>query len=137
MRIGHTLTAVLVGLGCFGLAAATQDQPKGGKPLTAEQIENLRQMQQGLEAVDKLGAAVDQKTREDSFMCHKTFGHIKFCKCLVKGLPIGLTFRGYVNVLTATKEELKYDELKGDDKAIVDKAFGVRDECVAKVFNRQ
>lgn len=62
--------------------------------------------------------------------CIKAIGDSVFCGCITQNLPSIVSFVEYVNIVSQTKEELKYDKLPTEDKKLVDNTRKARDKCV-------
>jgi len=113
----------------------TQEVGQGGKPLTAKQIEELQGLDEVIRSFDKLKYLSEEMIKEKYYSCLKAFGHGPFCKCLKENLPMGVSFNSYINIITLNKEKLNYNQLKGEDKVLVDKSITARELCVAKVLS--
>jgi len=63
--------------------------------------------------------------------CLKASGNHKFCRCLSAKLPVGLTFDGYIQSVTKSRQQLGYDGFSDNEKRMIDMAFAIRNQCVA------
>jgi|MudIll2142460700_1097286.scaffolds.fasta_scaffold24179_4 hypothetical protein len=79
---------------------------------------------------EDLGRQVDKRF---ALQCHKAVGDPRLCECLMHRRPWVVDFVEYVQLVGATKTELKYRTLDGRWKAIVDRARDARDECVSRM----
>src|SRR5262245_11528756 len=70
--------------------------------------------------------------KEKRLQCVTAVANEPFCECLEQNLPV-INFVDYVQIVTRTKEELKYNTFSGEEKAVVDKTRTVRDQCVRDV----
>lgn len=82
-------------------------------------------------AFDSLDVELEQVTLQKLESCMSAFADEKFCSCLSSGLPIGITFDGYIQAVTRTKAEIGYNDLSENEKTLIDMARSVRDQCVA------
>jgi hypothetical protein len=73
---------------------------------------------------------VEQITQEKLDACLKASGNHKFCHCLAGKLPVGLTFDGYIQSVTKSRQQLGYDAFSNNEKKMIDMAFAVRNQCV-------
>lgn len=82
-----------------------------------------------------LEAKLVQELKRKYHHCLKAFGSPHFCECLKEKLPVGISFREYVGIITATKEELNKQGtwLK---RPLINKAYSAREFCVAKVMSK-
>lgn len=102
------------------------------KKPTLKEIETKQDFQEIRRSLNELERAGDNLIQNKKFNCLKAFGNADFCNCLVEKLPIGLSFRDYIMIITSTKEEIGYDKLSKDDRDMVDMAVSARDLCVQK-----
>ena len=84
-------------------------------------------------AVEAIQTLTKRQTTQRYYGCLKAFGHKEFCTCLRDKSPWILSFNDYIKIVTSTKEELNYEQLKEDDKKLVELTLKVREQCVAKV----
>jgi hypothetical protein len=94
-----------------------------------ERLERQEAYEKAMEAAREVEVSLDAITRARKFKCLKAFGNQEFCECLNSKLAVGLDFDGYIAVITRSREELKYDTLSTEDKALVDSAVVTRNAC--------
>ena len=76
------------------------------------------------------GSLYEAKSYEaKSIQCRKAFPNQNFCSCLANKLPMVLTIPQYTINVTSSLDELRYDELTGDERKMIDIAREVREEC--------
>jgi len=120
----------------LGSAAHAADSPeissKPAKtpPTKLELLEQIESTQKAIDSLNQLQASVDAMTKQRKIKCLKAFGSETFCECLNMNLAVGLDFEGYVAVVTRTKEELQYGDLKKEDRDLVDNAIKTRAACI-------
>ena len=100
------------------------------KPLPRDTIDELESERRLLQSLDDLEKAADRLAREKYIHCLKAFGSHKFCECLSNKLPVIVSFGRYVQIITATRDELGYSKLDQESKRMVDTAVGARESCV-------
>jgi hypothetical protein len=98
-----------------------------------EQDQGLDGIKDNRQKPDDLGKKVD---RRFALQCQKAVGDARFCECLLNRRPWRIDFVEYVQIVGATKAELKYHSLDGHWKGVVDRARDAREECVQKVWAR-
>jgi hypothetical protein len=118
--------AVLVAL--LVLCAGSESRERGPD---LEELEMEYLLEQATQAFEKPKLPIEQISADFKFRCLRAVGDSAFCDCLVKKRPYSLHFEQYVGIITRTKAELAYDTLSDISKGIVDKVYGLRDECVA------
>lgn len=101
------------------------------KAMPLGDLERLEQLEKVLAALKEVRIAADNLSADRYMGCMKAVGEHAFCECLKSGLPVVMTFSGYIAVTTRTREENKYSSLSKDDKKVYDLTTKVRDECVA------
>lgn len=102
------------------------------KSLTAEQIEQLRALDELQGSLDRLKVAGDALIKEKFYDCVKSFDY-PFCECLRDNLPVGVGFQTYVRIITANKQDLNYAQLNPEDKKMVDVTYQAREKCVRQL----
>lgn len=100
------------------------------KPLPRDKIDELESLRGLIERLDDLEKAADRLTREKYIHCVKAFGSHKFCECLSNKLPMIVSFGKYVQIITATRDELGYSKLDQESKRMVDTTLEARESCV-------
>jgi len=120
----------------FNSFCLSQEPSSTKKTPSHERLEQLQQDDDFLKLMDKMKVVEERMSQNKRYNCIKAFGHAGFCNCLIDELPVGLSFKDYIIIVTSTKEELGYDKLSKDDKKMVDKVITARDLCVHK-FNRE
>ena len=78
------------------------------------------------------GLPIEEMSVDFQYRCLRAIGDTPFCECLLKERPYTLLFHQYIGISSRTKAELDYDTLSDSGKAIVDRGFLARDDCVAK-----
>lgn len=73
---------------------------------------------------------LEQITQDKLEACLKASGNNKFCQCLAGKLPVGLTFVGYIQSVTKSRQKLGYTEFSDNEKKMIDMALSVRNQCV-------
>ena len=73
---------------------------------------------------------LEQITQDKLESCLKASGNNKFCQCLTGKLPVGLTFVGYIQSVTKSRQNLGYAEFSDNEKMMIDMALSVRNQCV-------
>ena len=104
--------------------------------LTLEEIERGKRFEDATRAADELLAKMKVVTETKRQNCIAAFGHKVFCDCLANETPVGISFEGYIKVVTTEKEDLRYSQLPDEDKKIVDKTRLVRNKCVKKALSK-
>lgn len=61
--------------------------------------------------------------------CMSSFGHKRFCECIVKKLVAGTSFDNYYRYTTRSKTELGYSKSSPLTKRIIDSAINARKIC--------
>ncbi len=89
-------------------------------------------LDQASQAFEKHDLSIEQISADFKYRCLRAIGDTTFCECLVNKRPYILRFEQYVGITSRTKAELDYKALSDNSKAIVDKAFLVRNECVVR-----
>jgi hypothetical protein len=108
---------------------ASSSQPAQRPKTQLERLEQLESLEKAMATINQFEASLDAMIRVRKLKCLKAFGNEAFCECLNKKLAVGLDFDGYIMAVTRTKEELKYNTLSKDDKALVDSAGNTRTLC--------
>jgi hypothetical protein len=75
-------------------------------------------------------ALVDEILRRRLVSCTKTLANQALCECLMDEQENGVDFDIYIAVTAKTKDELGYDLLTEERKALIDRAIKGRDACV-------
>ena len=91
------------------------------KPLPRDKIDELESLRSLHESLGDLEKAADRLTREKYIHCLKAFGSHKFCECLSSKLPMIVSFGKYVQVVTATRDDLGYSKLDRSEERRVGK----------------
>jgi|PlaIllAssembly_1097288.scaffolds.fasta_scaffold334448_1 hypothetical protein len=98
-----------------------------------EQDQGLDGIKENGQKPDDVGKKVDKRF---TLQCQKAVGDAGFCECLLNRRPWRIDFVEYVQIVGATRAELKYQSLDGHWKSVVDRARDAREECVRKVWAR-
>jgi hypothetical protein len=120
------------------LAAALMSLPIPGAsqadkgPATLEELGRDKERDEFLEFLARFEQATDRVARERHLACLQAFGAETFCACLRDELPVGATFDTYIEVVTATRDEVGYDSLPSDLRAAIDRTLATRDACVKR-----
>lgn len=109
---------------------------QAGEPLSLEQLEQIRLLNEATDAINEVEKQFDAMVRRKKIDCAKAIGYAPFCDCILKELPVGLSFSDYISITTRTKEENNFDKLDAELQAAYDKVHPIRDACVEKI-NRQ
>lgn len=107
-----------------------------GTPTKAE-IDRAKALAKALGAYEETDLAITSsmvEARVDD--CLKAFGHATYCECMDARLAPGLPFLGYVHIVTKTKNEIGYNKLSNDEKAMVNSAYEAREMCVRKIYGQ-
>ena len=131
-RFSDTLTRLrpaIVLLVVFVFSAILRAQ---GREPSLEELEMEYRLEQASQAFEKHDLSIEQISADFKYRCLRAIGDTTFCECLVKNRPYILRFEQYVGITSRTKAELDYETLSDNSKAIVDKAFLVRNECVVR-----
>ena len=100
----------------------------------AQMYKTTKSFQKLEQSAQELSTLVEEMSRKKETNCLKAFGNSKFCACLREKTPVGISFMGYIQVTTSTKEELKYNSLSKQDKEMVDNTLKAREQCVKEVW---
>jgi hypothetical protein len=103
------------------------------KPLTADDIDQLKSLEDMISSLDELRMAADRLTRAKFQDCLKAFGYLPFCECLRDKAPVSIGFQTYVRLLTTSKVDLNYKQLNEQDRKLVDATYQAREACVASL----
>ena len=125
MRKAVVLASVIVM--ALGGAATAQDKRSG-----IELLEQIEALEKASNSADQLMLAVDRMSRKKYSDCMKAFGSQKFCACLRDKSPVGISFVGYVHIVTTPKAEIGYAKASAEDKAMIDRALETREACVTR-----
>jgi hypothetical protein len=107
--------------------AAAEDTPS---PMPLDTQEQAAQINRALTALDNYKASINQFVADKTAECMKAIGNPDFCSCIANKSPGNISFVGYVQIVTKTKEELEYDSLTPEHKKMVDLSRTARDQCV-------
>jgi hypothetical protein len=118
---------------CIAPTGLYSQDVKGSKPMSKEALDQLKAGEEALGALEELKVIFEKAMRARRYDCLQAFGHSAFCKCLCDNLAVGLDFKAYIIAVTSSKEELGYNEMSNEDKALVDSAIRVRDQCVRQL----
>ena len=99
--------------------------------LTIDELEMERLLGQASEMFGKRDIPIEEISADFEYRCLRSIGDTPFCECLVRRRPYPLRFEQYIGITSRTRAELDYDTLGETSKAIVDRVFRLRDECVA------
>ena len=108
----------------------SQSPAPSKKPLTVEQLQRLKALDEIKDALEELGAMGDSMGRKKETACLLAFGDEGFCGCLRENLPVITSFELYVQIVTSSKENLGYAKLSADEKVMVDNTIKARESCV-------
>lgn len=97
---------------------------------TLEQQKALSDFQAVLDRIDEAEVLLKRQANITKFDCLKAFGNEGFCGCVSQKLPMVFSFRGYIAIVTRSKEENGYAMLDPKTKVAYDKVPAVRDRCV-------
>lgn len=114
--------------------AADPGSPVPQKPLPKDAIEQLESLGKMQDAIDDLRTLSERMSRTKYTACVKAFGSSDFCSCIKEQTPIGIDFAGYVQIVTSTRDELRYSEQDEDTKKMIDNTLQARELCVQKVM---
>ena len=116
----------------LGLGTEPNSQPSQ-KPPSKEALDQIEEFDKIKNSLENLNVLMEQTTRRKYMACIKTFGSLKFCECIRDETPVGIDFSGYVQIVTSTREELKYAEQDEQTKKLIDATIHAREVCVQKV----
>ena len=105
-------------------------------PPSNERADIEKEKQELIDEMDKMEKLAGQLMTEKEMECKRAFGNTEFCECLTDNLPIGVSFRKYIVIMTSKKDELDYDKLSREEKEMVDWVSSTREKCVNKVFSK-
>ena len=91
-----------------------------------------RLLEQASGMFEKRALSIEEISADFEYRCLRAIGDTPFCECLVRRRPYPLRFEQYIGITSRTRSELDYDTLGDVSKAVVDKVFALRDECVAR-----
>jgi hypothetical protein len=114
------------------VVSADTEKPAAKSTLDASTNEGVQQgqsLQNVLSSIDDLKATVEKHSKKKYADCMKAFGSATFCSCLRDKSPIGIDFSGYIQIVTASKEELQYDTMSKENKEVIDNTLAVHDAC--------
>ena len=97
-----------------------------------EELEMERLLEQASGMFEKRALSIEEISADFEYRCLRSIGDTPFCECLVRRRPYPLRFEQYIGITSRTRSELDYDTLGDVSKAVVDKVFALRDECVAR-----
>ena len=123
-------SAVAIVLCCLLFESPARAQDETPPPMPLEQQEQLEARTNFSELLGGLARNLVNDFTLKKHQCMKAFGNVAFCECIAENSPTGVTFVGYVQIVSATKDDLKYDDLTPDDKKLVDATRASRDKCV-------
>lgn len=101
------------------------------RTLTMDELEMERLLEQASEMFERRDIPIEEISADFEYRCLRSIGDTPFCECLVRRRPYPLRFEQYIGITSRTRAELDYDTLGESSKAIVDRVFRLRDECVA------
>ncbi len=119
----------------LGLPSVFAQSPEGKKApqnisLDSSAIEQTDSLQKTLDSIQDLKTSVERMSKKKYSDCMQAFGSDKFCGCLRDNLSVGIDFPSYIQIVTSTKEELKYETLDAKTQEVINKTLAVRDHCV-------
>jgi hypothetical protein len=86
--------------------------------------------------VEEMKTLVSKMTPEKLDSCVKAFGNTDFCGCIETNLPVGISFRRYIEVATSSDDELGNKNHSKEDQEMLEQILDVRDKCVQEAFSR-
>ncbi len=116
-------------LAVFVSTATGQERPR--EP-SLEELEVEHLIDQASKVFEQHGLPIEELSVDFQYRCLRAIGNTLFCECLLRKRSYTLRFQQYIGISSRTKAELDYDTLSDFGKAIVDRVFLVRDDCVAK-----
>jgi hypothetical protein len=84
-------------------------------------------------APDNLDELSNEPPQVANKKCMLSFGHKRFCECIVKNLVAGTSFDNYYRYNTRSKTELGYYKSSPLTKRIIDSALTARKVCSARL----
>ena len=121
------LRALLLAVILISASAYGQDREP-----SLEELEMERLLEQASGMFEKRTLSIEEISADFEYRCLRSIGDTPFCECLVHRRPYPLRFEQYIGITSRTRSELDYDTLGDVSKAVVDKVFALRDECVAR-----
>ena len=116
-------------LAVFVSAVTAQERPR--EP-SLEELEVEHLIDQASKVFEQHGLPIEELSVDFQYRCLRAIGDTPFCECLLEKRPYPLRFHQYIGISSRTKAELDYGTLSDSGKAIVDRVFLLRDDCVAK-----
>ena len=110
-------------------------QVAAGTPTKAE-IDRAKALAKALGAYEETDLAITSMVEARVDDCLNAFGHTTYCECMDVRLAPGLPFMGYVHIVTKTRNEIGYNKLSDDEKAMVDSAYEAREICVKTIYGQ-
>lgn len=115
----------------LGAILAASDVRSQTRTPTLEELEMERLLEQASGMFEKRGLSIEEISADFEYRCMRSIGEPSFCRCLVNRRPYPLRFEQYIGITSRTRSELDYDGLDAVGRAVVDRVFELRDECVA------
>jgi hypothetical protein len=107
--------------------------PALASPQTLDQQEQQRALEKGLSQLDEATLLFERASKERMRHCIAASANQRYCDCVLSKIPAIVSYLGYVQIVTQTKEELGYAQLSSDDKKVIDATRRGRDTCAALV----
>ena len=76
----------------------------------------------------------DLQVLHTKLACIKAVGHVGFCGCISKNIPVDQEFSNYVVAVSKTKNELNFDGLSDYYQQTINLARSARDKCVTEIM---
>ncbi len=115
-------------LAVFMSTVTAQERPR--EP-SLDELEVGHLIDRASRVFEQHGLPIEEMSVDFQYRCLRAIGDTLFCECLLEKRPYTLRFHQYIGISSRTKTELDYDTLSDSGKAIVDRVFLVRDDCVA------
>ena len=132
-----SLVASMIFLPRMGFCEPAQPAGSSQKPTAPKSIEQTGSLKQALDSIDDLKASFERHSKKKYSDCMKAFGSDVYCACVRDNSPVGIDFGAYIQIVTSSKDELKYDSLEEENKKLINKTLEVRDVCVQKIGKPQ
>lgn len=111
--------------------ALSGDSQKVKRPLTLEQVNKVaKTLGWSNPNLKGIFGAMQAASNEKAIQCMKATGNEHLCRCLADKLPLVVSFRWYVRIITGEKN-LYFPELTAEEiKKLIDLTIGTRDLCI-------
>ncbi len=102
------------------------------EPLTIEELSKVYKKLMAPVNPKTIWGSLQASTLERDVTCMKATGNERLCRCLGNELPVYLSFRSYVAIVTGEKN-LNFSGLTAEEiKKMIEKIMNVREKCVTK-----